>query len=60
MNITDPFVITISRELGSGGRTVGRKLAAELGVRYSDKELINQLEDQFKLTSSGIEQLKTG
>ena len=58
MNITDPFVITISRELGSGGRTVGRKLAAELGVRYSDKELINQLEDQFKLTSSGIEQLK--
>lgn len=58
MNINDPFVITISRELGSGGRTVGRKLAAELGVRYSDKELINQLEDQFKLTSSGIEQLK--
>lgn len=58
MNINEPFVITISRELGSGGRTVGRKLAAELNVRYSDKELINQLEDQFKLTPNGIEQLK--
>ena len=58
MNLKEPFVITISRELGSGGRTVGRKLAAELNVRYSDKELVNQLMDQFKLTTSGIEQLK--
>lgn len=58
MNTKEPFVITISRELGSGGRTVGRKLASELNVRYSDKNLINQLEDQFKLTASGIEQLK--
>ena len=58
MNVNEPFVITISRELGSGGRTVGRKLAAELNVRYSDKELVNQLEDQFKLTPEGIEQLK--
>ena len=58
MNINEPFVITVSRELGSGGRTIGRKLAAELGVRYSDKELVNQLMDQFKLSANGIEQLK--
>ena len=58
MNTKEPFVITISRELGSGGRTVGRKLAAELNVRYSDKELVTQLMDQFKLTAGGIEQLK--
>lgn len=35
MNTKEPFVITISRELGSGGRTIGKKLAAQLGVRYS-------------------------
>jgi len=58
MNTQEKFVITISRELGSGGRTVGRELAAALDVRYSDKELIDQLRDQFKLTTSGIEQLK--
>ena len=58
MNVNEKFIITISRELGSGGRTVGRKLATELGVRYSDKELVNQLMDQFKLTTGGIEQLK--
>ena len=40
MDTHQPFVITISRELGSGGRTIGRKLAAQLNVRYSDKNLI--------------------
>ncbi len=58
MNTNENFVITISRELGSGGRTVGRKLAAALNVRYSDKELVEQLMQQFNLTTGGIEQLK--
>ncbi len=54
----DPFVITISREVGSGGRTVGRKLAEKLGVRYCDKQLVKALEERFNLTVSGIEKLK--
>ena len=58
MNTNENFVITISRELGSGGRTVGRKLAAALDVRYSDKELVGELMKKFNLTASGIEQLK--
>ena len=32
MNKNERFVITINRELGSGGRTVGRILAEKLGV----------------------------
>ena len=31
MNKNEKFVITINRELGSGGRTVGRILAEKLG-----------------------------
>ena len=58
MKLNEPFVITISREVGSGGRTVGRKLAAKLGVHYSDKQLIDTLKEKFNLTSSGIEKLK--
>ena len=58
MDTNGNFVITISRELGSGGRTVGRKLASRLGVRYSDKELIHSLMRKFNLTASGIEKLK--
>ena len=53
-----PKVITISRELGSGGRTIGRKLAQKLDYRYSDKELIRNLQEKFHLTTSGIERLK--
>lgn len=59
MDIRKPFVITVSRELGSGGRTVGRKLAEALGVRYSDKELIEALGNQFNLNTASIEKLKS-
>ncbi len=59
MKLNDPFVITISREVGSGGGTVGRKLAEKLNVHYSDKQLIQALEDKFNLTRGGIEHLKS-
>ena len=58
MDKQQPFIITISRELGSGGRTVGRLLAERLGVRYSDKELIQALREEFHLTTDAIERLK--
>lgn len=34
------IVITIARQYGSGGRTVGEMLANDLGIHYYDKELI--------------------
>ena len=36
-------IITISREFGSGGRTVGRKVAERLGIPFYDKELVEQI-----------------
>jgi len=58
MNLKEPFVITISREIGSGGHTVGRILAEKLNTFYFDKYLIESLEKRFNLTASGIEKLK--
>ena len=58
MNTNDKFVITISREVGSGGRTVGRKLAEKLGVRFLDKQLIQKLVDMFGLSEGEIEMIK--
>ena len=58
MNKNERFVITINRELGSGGRTVGRILAEKLGVPYYDKPLTKALEDKFDLTHTQIEKLK--
>ena len=60
MNKNEKFVITINRELGSGGRTVGRKLAEKLNVAFYDKALINELKEKFHLDTEQIEKLKSG
>jgi cytidylate kinase len=58
MNKNERFVITINREVGSGGRTVGRKLAEKLGVNYYDKALIEALTQKFGLSVERIEEIK--
>ena len=58
MNKNEKFVITINRELGSGGRTVGRLLATRLQVKYYDKALIEQLTKKFNLSAEEIERIK--
>lgn len=42
----EKFVITIARQYGSGGRTVGQMLAKELGVEYYDKDLIRKASEE--------------
>lgn len=39
-------VITIARSYGSGGRTLGKLLAKELGIHYYDRELIRMASDE--------------
>ena len=58
MNRTDQFVITINREVGSGGRTIGRKLAEQLGVNFYDKALVKALQEKYQLDVEEIEKLK--
>ena len=58
MNKNERFVITINREVGSGGRTVGRKLAEKLGVKYCDKAVIDGLTQKFGLSPERIEEIK--
>ncbi len=36
-------IITISREFGSGGRTIGHQVAEALGIPFYDKELVEQV-----------------
>ena len=36
-------IITISREFGSGGRTIGHEIANQLGIPFYDKELVDQI-----------------
>jgi cytidylate kinase len=39
--MNDKFVINIGRQLGSGGREIGEKLASQFDIAFYDKELIN-------------------
>lgn len=39
------YVITIARQYGSGGRTVGQMLADKLGIHYYDRELMKLASD---------------
>ena len=59
MKKNEKYVIAINRELGSGGRTVGRKLAERLHVEFYDKALIKTLEDRYSLSVEEIEKLKS-
>lgn len=35
------IVVTVSRQLGSGGREIGRKVAERLGIAYVDHEIVS-------------------
>lgn len=58
MKKNEKFVITINRELGSGGRTVGLKLAEKLGVQFYDKAVVEAIEEKHNLNVEEIEKLK--
>ncbi len=58
MNKNEKFVITINREMGSGGRTIGRKLADKLGVEFYYKSVLKGLQEKFNLTAEELEQQK--
>lgn len=36
-------IITVSRQFGSGGRTVGKMVAEKLGIAYYDKDIVKQV-----------------
>ncbi len=48
-------IITIGREFGSGGRSIGKQLAQKLGYRYYDKEIIDRLVEKTGYDKSVIE-----
>ena len=50
------YVITIGRQLGSGGRIIGEKLAAQLGISFYDKELIQIASQESGLGKEYFEQ----
>ena len=48
-------VITISREFGSGGRTIGHMIAEQLNIPFYDKEIIDLAVEQSGYSREIIE-----
>jgi cytidylate kinase len=48
--MSNPYIITIGRQYGSGGREIGEKLAKQLGIPFYDKQLL-----EIAATESGID-----
>lgn len=49
-------VITIGREFGSGGRTIGREAAQKLGIPCYDQEIIQRLAEESGFSPDFIEE----
>lgn len=48
-------IITISREFGSGGRELGRRLSEALGIAYFDQEIIREVSKRTALSEQYIQ-----
>lgn len=49
-------IITISREFGSGGRSIGKMVAQKLGYEFYDSEIVNQVAERSGFSPAFIEE----
>ena len=50
-------IITLSREFGSGGRELGKRLADELGCAYYDREIITEIAKESNMDPEYVERI---
>lgn len=51
---TEKYVITISRQFGSMGRTIARRMAEELGIEFYDRDIVEETAKRMGLPVSVI------
>ena len=54
MTEATPHVITISRQLGSGGAYLGQRLAFRLNALYLDHEIVRQAAEELKIPEENL------
>ncbi|MEA4964414.1 MAG: cytidylate kinase-like family protein [Oscillospiraceae bacterium] len=52
------MIITISRQFGSGGSEIGRKVADQLGIPYYDKNIIDHVADKLGFSPQYVQQVE--
>ncbi len=59
MNREEQFVITISRQFGTGGHEIGAELARRLGVKLLDKQVINEMAKRMSVVEEAMEKIES-
>ena len=57
MNREEQFVITISRQFGTGGHEIGAELARRLDVKLLDKQILNEVARRNHVVEEAMERL---
>ena len=50
------MIITVSREFGSGGREVGKRLADALDLNYIDREIVTTIANENDMREEFVEE----
>ena len=58
MNKEDKFVITISRQFGTGGHEIGAELARRLKVKLLDKQILNEVASRMNTVEDAVEKIE--
>jgi len=58
MNREEHFIITISRQFGTGGHEIGLELARRLGVKLLDKQIINEVAKRNHVVEDAMEKIE--
>ena len=58
MNSNEKFIITISRQFGTGGHEIGKELARRLGVKLLDKQILNAGASRMKTVEDAVEKIE--
>ena len=58
MNREEQFVITISRQFGTGGHEIGAEIARRLGVKLLDKQILNEVAKRAPRMEEAMEKIE--
>ena len=58
MNREEKFIITISRQFGTGGHEIGAELAKRLGVKLLDKQILNEVAARMNAVEDAVEKIE--
>ena len=58
MNKEEKFVITISRQFGTGGHEIGVEMARRLGVKLLDRQILNEVARRFCVVEDAVQKIE--